>query len=127
MRAGHKLISSLRRNTVGDTPGDKLVDAKTRKKLKQIAHHLDPVIAVGDHGLSTNVLAETERALTDHELIKVKLHSGDRDDRASLSDELATHCSAAIVQKIGKVIVLFRANPDSKPALSNLSRYSSTR
>jgi RNA-binding protein len=103
------------------------MDAKTRKKLKRIAHHLDPVISVGDHGLSANVLAETDRALRDHELIKVKLHTADRDDRASLSNELATQCSAAIVQKIGKVIVLFRANPDPKPALSNLSRYASTR
>lgn len=103
------------------------MDAKTRKRLKQIAHHLDPVIAVGDHGLSASVLAETERALTDHELIKVKLHSADRDERASLGRGLATHCSATVVQKIGKVIVLFRANPQPKPALSNLSRYGSTR
>ena len=64
------------------------MDAKTRKKFKQIAHHLDPIIAVGDQGLSASLLAETDRALTDHELIKVKLHSADRGDRELLGDEL---------------------------------------
>jgi RNA-binding protein len=103
------------------------MDAKTRKKFKQIAHHLDPIIAVGDQGLSASLLAETDRALTDHELIKVKLHSADRGDRELLGDELATRCSASIVQKIGKVIVLFRANPQPKRALSNLSRYGAAR
>ena len=101
------------------------MDAKIRKRLKQIAHHLDPVIAVGDHGLSTSVLAETDRALTDHELIKVKIHSADRQERSMLADQLATQCSAAVVQKIGKVIVLFRTNAKPKIALSNLSRFGS--
>ena len=99
------------------------MDAKTRKRLKQIAHHLDPVLTVGDQGLSDNLLAEANRALTDHELIKVRLQSADRTERTAMGDDLASRCEADVVQKIGKVVVLFRANPEAKPALSNLSRF----
>lgn len=99
------------------------MDAKTRKHMKQIAHHLDPVVSVGDHGLSENLLAEAERALTDHELIKVRIHSDDRDARSVLGNELAERCSAEVVQKIGKIFVLYKPNPEPNPALSNLSRY----
>jgi len=99
------------------------MDPKTRRKLKQIAHHLEPVVTVGDHGLSANVLAEAERALADHELIKVRIHTNDRDARAALSDELARQSGAEVVQKIGKIVVLYRQNPEPNEALSNLSRY----
>jgi RNA-binding protein len=99
------------------------MDAKTRKHMKQIAHHLDPVVSVGDHGLSENLLAEAERALADHELIKVRIYSDDREARSTLGNELAARCSAEVVQKIGKIFVLYKPNPEPNPALSNLSRY----
>lgn len=99
------------------------MDPKTRKRLKQIAHHLEPVVSVGDHGLSDNLLAETERALADHELIKVRIRSMERDARTALGAELARRCNAEVVQKIGKIVVLYRHNPEPNPALSNLSRY----
>jgi len=99
------------------------MDPKTRKRFKQIAHHLEPVVSVGDHGLSENLLTETERALNDHELIKVRIHSADRAQRTALGETLAQRCSAEVVQKIGKIFVLYRANPEPNPALSNLSRY----
>jgi RNA-binding protein len=98
-------------------------DNATRRRLKRIAHHLDPVVLVGDQGISDNVIAETRRALDDHELIKVRIHSGDREDRSELTDRLAKACEAIIVQRIGKVAVLFRSNPDADPRLSNLARY----
>ena len=96
---------------------------KTRKQLKQIAHHLDPVVSVGEQGASPNVLAEAQRALDDHELIKVRLHAPDRALRTAMGDELAARCDATFVQRIGKIGVLFRANPQPTRALSNLSRY----
>ncbi|MCZ6708861.1 MAG: ribosome assembly RNA-binding protein YhbY [Gammaproteobacteria bacterium] len=99
------------------------MDPRTRKQLRQIAHHLDPVVSVGDHGLSESVLAEANRALNDHELIKVRIHAADRQQRAALGDELALRCSAEVVQKIGKIFVLFKSNPEPNQALSNLSRY----
>lgn len=98
--------------------------SREKKSLRQIAHHLDSVVAVGDQGVSAGVLAETERALADHELIKVKLAIGDRALRASAAEQLADACTAEIVQSIGKVVVLYRANPDADPRLSNILRYS---
>ena len=99
------------------------MDTKTRKRLRQIAHHLDPIVSVGEHGLSDALVAEANRALADHELIKVKVQSPDRTERADISATLASRCEALVIQKIGKMVILFRANPDAKPALSNLSRF----
>jgi RNA-binding protein len=96
---------------------------RDRKRLRQIAHHLDPVIIVGDQGVSDAVVAETDRALTDHELIKVKVQSGDREERALATAALAGACSAEVVQAIGRVVVLYRRNPEAKPRLSNLARF----
>ncbi len=98
------------------------MDSAERKKLRQIAHHLHPVIIVGDGGVSAAVIAETNRALDDHELIKVKVNAMDRDDRSEMIDALLAACQAEAVQKIGKVVVLYRRNPEAKPELSNLSR-----
>lgn len=83
------------------------------------------MVTVGDQGVTESVLAETERALTDHELIKVRLHSGERDERQALAQALATACTATVVQSIGKIIVLYRRNPNAKPRLSNLTRFGS--
>jgi RNA-binding protein len=98
------------------------MDNKTRKRLRQIAHHLEPVVSIGEAGVSDTVIAETQRALDDHELIKIKIHVADRTDRALLGDALVEQCGAIVVQKIGKVLVLFRQNPQPKPHLSNLTR-----
>lgn len=98
--------------------------SREKKSLRQIAHHLDSVVAVGDQGVSEGVLAETERALADHELIKVKLAIGDRAARAAAAEQLAAACAAELVQSIGKIVVLYRANPDADPRLSNILRYS---
>ena len=97
--------------------------ASEKKVLRQIAHHLDTVVIVGDQGLSDGVMAEIERALVDHELIKVKLAIGDRETRADAAKTIADACEAEVVQSIGKIIVLFRANPKANPKLSNLARY----
>ena len=98
------------------------MDNATRKRFRQIAHHLNPVVSIGDGGVSEAVIAETNRALDDHELIKVKIHSEDRDDRAVLCAELAEACQAESIQRIGKVLVLYRANPEAKAELSNIAR-----
>ena len=78
---------------------------------------------VGDNGLTDNVLAETERALTDHELIKVKLGTSDKADRGELLATILAHTGASAVAQIGKMVVLYRDNPDAKPHLSNIKRF----
>lgn len=98
-------------------------DRDTRRQLKRIAHHLDPVVLVGDHGVSDALVAETQRALADHELIKVRIHAADREARRAMEQALAEACDASVIQSIGKVTVLFRRNPEPDPKLSNLVRF----
>lgn len=97
------------------------MDNKTRRKYRSIAHHLKPVVLLGEAGLSDAVIAETDRALNDHELIKIRI-SSDRDERAVQQQQLEERCSAEVVQSIGRTLVLFRKNPKPNPKLSNLSR-----
>lgn len=94
------------------------------RQLKRIAHHLEPVVLVGDQGVSEALIAETRRALDDHELIKVRIHAADRDTRRAMADALANACDAAVIQRIGKVTVLYRPSPEPNPKLSNLVRFS---
>ena len=98
------------------------LDNKTRRHLRRISHHLHPVIIVGDGGVSDGVIGETNRALEDHELIKVKINAADRDSRSLLGDALLEACGAEAIQKIGKVIVLYRHNAEANAELSNVTR-----
>jgi len=82
--------------------------SKERKDLKSRAHHLKPVIRIGQKGITDNLVLETELALDTHELIKVHNASEDRDERKQNSEELATRCHAEIVDCIGKTSILFR-------------------
>ncbi len=96
---------------------------KDLKKFKQIAHHLDPVVIVGDSGLTASVLAETQRALADHELIKIKLAGGDKADRDAMLAQILEQTAASKITQIGKVAVIYRGNPIAKPMLSNVQRF----
>ncbi|MFB1010552.1 MAG: ribosome assembly RNA-binding protein YhbY [Thiopseudomonas sp.] len=93
-----------------------------KKQFKSIGHHLKPVLIVAEQGLSEGVMAELERALNDHELIKVQLRLSDRDDRAAILTELCQQSSAELVQTIGKMALLYRKNPQANPKLSNVQR-----
>lgn len=90
-----------------------MLNAKDRRHLKSLAHHLAVVITVGEQGVTQSVCDETSRALTDHELIKARINVNDRDLRRTLADALADRCGAEVVQVIGKVCVLYRPNPDA--------------
>lgn len=102
------------------------IDSETRRDLRRLAHHLKPVVIVAERGLEESVLNEIERALSDHELIKVKLAINDRLARASTASEICSATGADKVVDIGKISVLFRPNPSAKPQLSNLQRPVST-
>jgi len=82
-----------------------------RKTLKARAHALDPVVLVGDAGLTPGVLAEIDRSLTAHELIKVRVAGDDRDARLGMRDRVVDELSAASVQVIGKLLVFYRQKP----------------
>lgn len=93
-----------------------------KKQLRAIGHGLKPVIIVGQKGISDNLLAETDRSLSDHELIKIKLASMDRDQRSKQIEEICSQCKAELVQSIGKVALIFRKNTKPNPKTSNLIR-----
>ena len=89
-----------------------MLTAAEKKQLRARGHALKSVVLVGSNGLSAAVLEEINRALVDHELIKVKIHHADRALRAELASEICEQLEAEFVQAIGKVILLFRPNPD---------------
>jgi RNA-binding protein len=93
-----------------------------KKRLRTRAHTLNPIVMVGGNGLTENVQLEVDRALEDHELIKVKFAVGDRDLKRELIKELVDVVEAELVQEIGNVAVLFRASDEPNPKLSNLMR-----
>jgi putative YhbY family RNA-binding protein len=82
-----------------------------RRELKARAHKLDPVVYVGGAGLSKAVVAEIDRSLKSHELIKVRVNA-DRHVRESMLEEICGKTGAQPVQHIGKIFVLFRENPE---------------
>jgi RNA-binding protein len=82
-----------------------------RKALKARAHKLEPVVIIGGKGLTDAVVAEIDRALKSHELIKVRAPAMERDDRAAAAEEIRERTGAELVQQVGKVLVLFRKNP----------------
>jgi RNA-binding protein len=101
-----------------------MLTSKEKRHLRQVAHHLQPVVTIAERGVTPALLEETRRALHDHELIKAKVNVADRDVRRALGEALANGSESQIVQVIGKVWVLYRANPDADPRLSNIARYS---
>lgn len=87
-----------------------------KKHLRGLAHDLNPVVMIGDKGLTDNVMNEIAIALDHHELIKVRIRA-ERDDRAGISNEIVAATGAEIAQSIGQILVLFRRNP-KKPKVS---------
>ncbi len=94
-----------------------------RKRLRQIGHALNPVVMLGDKGLTESVVEELNRALNDHELIKVKIGGEDREARAATIAEIAEASGAEVVQTIGKIALLYKKAPKQNPKLSNLVRH----
>lgn len=85
-----------------------------KKHLRGLGHGLKPVIMVGDAGLTGSLMAEFEATLAHHELIKIKVRVGDRQLRDRLIGELCESSSSELVQKIGNMALLYRANPEKK-------------
>jgi RNA-binding protein len=88
------------------------LNEKQRRHLKGLAHPLKPVILMGNAGLTEAVIAATIEALSDHELIKVRLPGMEREDRNAALALLAERTGSALVTRIGHVAVLYRRNPD---------------
>jgi len=99
---------------VTDSDQNAGLDGRRRKYLRGLAHGLEPIVHVGHGGVTTGVVAATERALLDHELIKVRLH--EPEDKKSMSAQLARATGAVLCGLVGHTAILFRAHPD-KPVI----------
>jgi len=86
-----------------------------RRAFKARAHHLEPVVIIGDAGLTPAVLREIDVHLNSHELIKIRVFGDDRDARAAMIETICATLYASPVQHIGKTLIVFRPKPP-KPA-----------
>ncbi|AKH20352.1 ribosome assembly RNA-binding protein YhbY [Sedimenticola thiotaurini] len=90
---------------------------KQIRQLKSLVHHLNPVVIIGQNGLTDAVINEIDITLNTHELVKIRLNGGDRDERQAMIDSICSRCSAELVQSIGHVAAFYRRNPDN-PVIS---------
>lgn len=81
-----------------------------KRHLKGLAHHLKPVVIVGQAGVTEGVLEEIGVALDAHELIKVKVNAGEREERDAMIEAIASAAGAVFVNRIGHVAIFFRRN-----------------
>jgi RNA-binding protein len=91
-----------------------------KKQYRTLGHNLSPVVTVAGNGLSENVIVELNRALEDHELIKVKLVIADRDLRKQVVQQMCQKTRSEVVQEIGKVALIYRETKQPNPKLSNV-------
>ena len=89
-----------------------MLNAAERRTLKARAHKLEPVVHIGAKGLTDEVVAEIERALNAHQLIKVRAGGLERDARDEALAAICEKTGADAVQQVGKVFVLFRKSDE---------------
>jgi RNA-binding protein len=92
------------------------------RQLRAIGHRLKPIVSVGGAGPSDAVISELDRALKDHELVKIKIAVGDRDARDAIIGELLKACHAELIQRIGNTALILRQAEQPDPRKSNLLR-----
>ena len=91
-----------------------VLTVQERKAHRAEAHHLSPVVMIGADGLTPAVLKETDAALNAHGLIKIRVLGDDRAARDAMYQQLADELNAAPIQHIGKLLVLWRPQPDKE-------------
>jgi RNA-binding protein len=99
-------------NTIDtDKPSGPTLNSKQKKFLKGLGHSLSPVVAVGKDGLLEKIITATNLEITRHELIKVKVGKSSPVTKQETAALLSEKCEAALVQIIGKTILLYKKNP----------------
>ncbi len=96
------------------------LNVKQRQYLKGLAHNLDPVVMIGDKGVTPAVIKEIDLNLTAHELIKVRIFGDEREARLAAINEICEQTAAELVQHIGKLLVLYRISEKNKIVISKL-------
>lgn len=82
-----------------------------KQQLRAKAHKLNPVVMIGNQGLTANVHQEIDNALLTHELIKIRIASKDRNYKQQLTEEICQQHNAQLIQSIGHIIVIYRKKP----------------
>ena len=83
------------------------LNGKQRRKLRALGHHLQPVVIVGQEGVTPGVVGAVTQALEDHELIKVKINEGP-EDRHEAAEKLAAETQSEVAQVLGRTLLLFK-------------------
>ena len=92
-----------------------MLTSTQRKHLRGLAHHLEPVVRVGQKGVTESVVAETDRALESHELIKVRLDAEGK-EKKEIAEALAGKTGAELAGVVGKIAILYKAR-EEKPKI----------
>lgn len=85
-----------------------------KKYLRGLGHQLKPVVMIAESGLTDSVLQEFSSTIAHHELIKVSIRAGDREVRSEIIASLCASGPVELVQRIGNIALLYRANPNKK-------------
>lgn len=96
-----------------------VLTSKQRKILEKQAHDLSPVVIIGQHGITENLLKMVEDSLKVHELIKVKFNEY-KDDKREYSEDIANRTDSNLVRVIGNVAIFYRQNEDPEKRLISL-------
>ena len=99
-----------------------MITSKQKKKFRAIGHSLKPIVTVANETISQSVNDEIDRALRDHELVKIKVLLNPRSLKKDLVREILKQQNANLIQLIGNVALLYRKEKEPKPELSNILR-----
>jgi len=89
-----------------------MLTGKQRRHLRALGHELKPIVQVGKDGIDDGVIAALDRALADHELVKLKIGDGAGLDRQEAANELAAQTHSEVAQVLGNTVLLYRADPE---------------
>ena len=97
------------------------LSSSQRSYLRSQAHHLEPVVLIGKHGITDGTIESIDRVLEARELIKIKFREF-KDEKLSLSEKITELTNAQIIGVIGHMVIIFRQNPDSDKRQINISQ-----
>jgi RNA-binding protein len=89
-----------------------VLNGKQRHHLRGLGHALRPIVLVGKDGIDDGLVAAVQQALTDHELIKLKVGESSELDRQEAADQIALRTGSEVAQVLGNTVLLYRAHPD---------------
>ena len=96
-----------------------MLNVKQKQYLKGLAHDLEPLVRIGDKGLTNSVIKEIEVNLKAHKLLKIRIFGDERDARIKMIDEICQKSSCELVQHIGKLLVIYRQSEKKKISIPN--------